>query len=233
MAVYLVSVEVSLWLGLVPVRPLLDGLAPPPRYRWVQPPPELEEGNLPPQMGAGTLALRQTGSEAASIATLDGQAVLILPVNAVLPSEGQTETKITITPVDPAELPPPPRGTTIQGNAYRIEATYQPSGTPVSLGRPVGLVLRYPIDATMLLLVSNGGWREVAASLASGTLSIHTEITALGTFAPAAPKQSRRPSASTPPWAYLAAGAALAAAVALSLGGKRRTSRPEGKKTIR
>ncbi|MGH2707577.1 MAG: hypothetical protein ACRDJK_04720, partial [Actinomycetota bacterium] len=213
------------WMGLVPARPLLDGLAPPPRYRWIQPPPELEEGNIKPEAGAGTLALRENGTEQASIATPDGQAVVILPLNAISPSADQTEVRLEIAPVDPAGLPPPPERLTIEGNAYRIDATYPPSGRPVVPARPVGVVLRYPIDATTLLLMANGRWREIPVNLASGTLSILAETAVLGTFAPAGPEQSRRSSAPTPPWAYLAAGSALAAAVALSLDGKRRKLR--------
>ena len=47
-ALLVVAACVTAALGFLPAVPLLDGLAPPPAYRWVDPPPELRGSNQTP-----------------------------------------------------------------------------------------------------------------------------------------------------------------------------------------
>src|SRR3989442_3814408 len=93
-------IATALWTahGLFPLRVLYDGFAPPPPYRWVHPPARLAAENRPPEAGAGPIALSAAGSEYASVATGDGQAIVIFPPGAISPSNRESVAKITLTP---------------------------------------------------------------------------------------------------------------------------------------
>lgn len=143
---YGVSAIVSGHLSPVTRRPILDGIAPPTAYRWVTPPPELAGTNQPPETASAGVALDEGGNGTKVITTGDAQVTLILPKGAIAPSPGQTDVDITIEPVDPDTLGPPPDELEVAGNAYLLSATYQPSGDAVtSLVVPAELVLVYPV----------------------------------------------------------------------------------------
>jgi hypothetical protein len=148
--VYLLGSFISARLGVGPA-PLLDGLAPPPPYRWVNPPPELEEGNQEPASGAFTVDLDKNGSTAGAFSTDDSQATVIISQGSIAAAEGQKAAEIEITPRDPATLGDPPSDLEFAGNAYEVTATYKPSGDPVeSLAGAADqrIVLVYPASAT-------------------------------------------------------------------------------------
>ena len=65
------------------MRPLYDGFAPPPSYRFVDPPPFFAAGNVEPQPMSTTIALGASGSEPAGVATPDGQFVVSLGRGAI------------------------------------------------------------------------------------------------------------------------------------------------------
>ena len=204
----------------IPVRLLYEGEAPPPPYRWVRPPANLPEPNQPPESGAGAIPLTPNGSQSASVLTDDGQAAVIFRFGAIAPRAGATTVTVTIVPLDPAPLSPPPPGLRVDGNAYRMEAAYQ-GGPPISLTQPVTVVLRYPRHATMLLRSTGDGWSRLDAHIVAGALQIFASTDHLGVFIAAAPMTS-------PPVAwlgYVAGGAAalgvLAAVAARALGRRR------------
>ena len=85
---YLAGAALSGQLSPLARRPLLDGLAPPPPYRWVTPPPELSAGNKKPAGVTSGVGLGPTGSEVSAISTGDGQANLVLDASAVVLSPG-------------------------------------------------------------------------------------------------------------------------------------------------
>ena len=149
-------VLVALYLGLAALsgslsplarRPLLDGTAPIPPYRWVSPSPELAETNVPPTSGAFTLALTERGSRAEVLTTDDAQATLILQAGTIPPSAGQDRVRLTLAPIDPASIGSP-SGLAVLGNAYRLQATYEPGGDPIpDLREPLEVILVYPLTA--------------------------------------------------------------------------------------
>ena len=60
--VYTATAVLSGHLSPLARRPLLDGLAPPTAYRWVQPPPELAATNQKPTPGRFVVKLGNAGS---------------------------------------------------------------------------------------------------------------------------------------------------------------------------
>lgn len=130
--------------------PLLDGLGPLAPYRWVAPPPELAATNQPPSKGRFDVTLGNQGSEASTFVLSDNQVTLILPEGVFRPKVAEIQVRLKVDPVDPATLGSPPAGQTIFGNAYRLSATYVPSGAPVEqLRAPIDAYLVYPVTATL------------------------------------------------------------------------------------
>jgi hypothetical protein len=222
------------WLGLLPIRPIFDGVGPPEPYRWITPPPELREGNLQPLTGAAEIPLTPTGSAPLSINTDDGQAAVTLPADSIMPKPGESAIRIAITPLDPSDLPEAPGDLEIEGNGYRIAATYVPSGSSTALTRPATVILRYPFQSSAMLQLIDGAWRELDTHLAAAALQLFADSDQLGTFAaagePVVPPEEER---GTPVWVYVAAGAAVLVAVALILWARRRPveSRQRSKKS--
>jgi hypothetical protein len=186
-----------------PLRLLYEGEAPPLPYRWVRPPANLPEPNQPPASGVGEIALTPTGSQSASVLTDDGQAALILRFGAIAPRAGASTVTVRITPLDPRSAAPPPN-LVIDGNAYRMEATYN-TGEPVTLVKPVTPVLRYPKHATVLLRSSGSGWVAVESHVVAGSLQLFGPSDMLGVFAAAAPRGT-----SPLPWPRYAVSLAVA-----------------------
>jgi len=185
---YLAGAALSGRASLLARRPLLDGLAPPVPYRWVKPPPDLAASNKPPASLRFSVKLSATGSQLGAFSTSDGQLNLVLSEGAVPASQGQTSVAVSIDPVDPATLGPAPPGLLLAGNAYRIQASYRPSGGKVdALGGRSSVGLVYPLLATAvaspsghLVLVSADGrsWQRLRST---DTPGIHQVSAGLGT----------------------------------------------------
>jgi hypothetical protein len=209
---YLIT-GVYVWPSL-PLRILYEGEAPPLPYRWVRPPRNLPEPNQAPLPGVGTIPLTPTGSQSASVLTDDGQAAVIFRFGAIAPHRGSSSANVRITPLDPATVASPPAGLQIDGNAYRMEATYN-TGEPVTLLKPVTPVLRYPKHAMMLLRFSGSGWTPLETHVVAGSLQLFGPTDRLGVFVAGA-----SPTVPSIPWgrfAALAAGAGVLAALAASI----------------
>ncbi|MGQ0571729.1 MAG: hypothetical protein ACT4P5_19675, partial [Armatimonadota bacterium] len=189
---YLIAVAASHRAGLIPIRPLYDGLAPPSPYRWVRPPLEFRSENKTPEAGTNMLALAPEGSDPGSIVTGDGQAAVIFPQGAVAPENGETSIKVTITPLDPDAVVSARLRRRVTGNAYRIDAVYGGSGQPVTLRKPVTVLLRYPTHATEIWRSGEPAWAMLDATVFQVTLQLYAETTVLGTFAVAG-EAARRP----------------------------------------
>ena len=146
---YLAGAAVSGRASILARRPLLDGLAPPTPYRWVNPPPEQAANNKPPASTRFTVELTAQGSRLGAFSTSDGQINLVLSEGAIPARPGQTGVEVAVDPVDPATLGPAPSGLVVAGNAYRIQASYRPSGRKVeTLGGQSSVGLVYPLLAT-------------------------------------------------------------------------------------
>jgi hypothetical protein len=162
LVLYLVGAVVSGRASILARRPLLDGLAPPTPYRWVKPPPELAAGNKPPASTRFPVQLAAAGSRLGAFSTSDGQVNLVLSEGAVPARPGQTGVEVSVDPVDPATLGPVPSGLVGAGNAYRIQATYRPSGRRIETfagQSSVGLV--YPLLTTA---VANASGHQILSS---------------------------------------------------------------------
>jgi hypothetical protein len=85
------------------VRPLFDGLTPPPPYRWVKPPPGYGT-NVKAKPDEVTLALDGGESAPAGPTGVNGQVTLNLPQGAIPARTGDTAVKIAIVPLDANRL---------------------------------------------------------------------------------------------------------------------------------
>jgi hypothetical protein len=132
----------------LPGRPLYDGFAPPPPYRWVSPPLDLADGNQEPEGVTYPIALQPNGSGVAAVTTPDLQVSLVFQPGAIAFADGQSSAEIAVSPQDPGVFGAPPAGLEIRGNVYQVGATYQPGGTPVPAFDPkVQVALAYPAPA--------------------------------------------------------------------------------------
>ena len=145
-AFYFASAWFSGHLSPLARRPLLDGLAPPTPYRWVDPPPELASTNLAPAPGTFRVELGNRGSLTAVLTTTDAQVTLILPKGSFAPAEDGRAVEVSIEPLAASEVDPPPPPLEIEGNVYRLEATYLPSNEPAELAAEARVVLTYPFS---------------------------------------------------------------------------------------
>lgn len=199
----------------VPVRVLFDGLIPPQPYRWARPPANLAATNQSPLPGEGDIPLTASGSEARSVPTGDGQAIVIFAKGGVAPREGESLLKAKVTALDPSTLLPAPPARRIDGNAYQIEAVYVASGQPAVLRKPITVDLRYPIHAEEILRLSDSAWQILPTTRFAPSLTLVAFSDQLGIFVMAGPVGAR--SVLTSWWPYLAAVAGLLAAVAALL----------------
>lgn len=211
-------------------RPLLDGLAPPPPYRWVKPPPEAASTNKPPSGATGSVDLGPNGTAVTAISTNDGQANLLLDPNAIAPSRGDRSVKVQIEPVDPGTLAALPSGLAAAGNAYRIRFSYQPSGKPVTTlaGKAtVSLVfalLPIPVtsafDNTILASPDGKAWTRQQSTATPGTHQVASALKQPGyvmAAVPPAPPEQAASTNRTPLIIGLVAAALVVAAAALLL----------------
>ena len=80
--------------------------------------------------------------------TPDGQAAVIMgnrTFRGLPAAQGQTGVVMKIQPLDPATLGALPPGKQASGNAYRVTATFQPSGASIDqFGADVTITLIYP-----------------------------------------------------------------------------------------
>jgi hypothetical protein len=162
--VYLVALAATVALRADHVRPLYDGFAPQPTYRWVEPPPFFASGNVKPTALTTTLKLGPGGSEPIGIATPDGQFVLNLGRDAIAPKAGATEVKVKITPLAPSSLKPVPSGLRANGNAYEVAMTYGNGERVGRLTQPGSLVMEIPeLGSTLYFSRAGTDWTDVEA----------------------------------------------------------------------
>lgn len=162
---YLVAVSVTPAIRHDDARPLYDGFVPPPTYRFVDPPAFFAADNVEPEPLSTTIALRAGGSELAGIATPDGQFVVSLARGAIAAAPGATSVAVHITPLAPSTLSPLPNSLRANGNAYRVDMTYEPTGTTVTrFAKPGTLLLETPeLGSTLFVSPDAAEWRELPA----------------------------------------------------------------------
>jgi hypothetical protein len=183
-AAYLGALALTVGSGADHVRPLYDGFAPPPSYRWVEPPSFFASGNVKPTALTTTVTLGRNGSEAAGIATPDGQFVLNLGSGAIAPSGDSKKVRVTITPVPPSTLRRVPSPLRANGNAYRVAMAYD-TGTKVSrLRHPGSLVMDIPELGNDLFVTGPGtGWTKIPSNaVPPRQLSLAADFSTPGTY---------------------------------------------------
>jgi hypothetical protein len=142
---YITSAVLSAHLSPLARRPLLDGFAPPPPYRWAKPPPNLASINKPPLPGRYTVRLGgPTGGEGL-FATRDSQASILLVGGSIAPPPGAQTVELTLRPKAPPAAASLPPGLSITGNVYTIGATVEPGGRGITkLAKGAVVTLVYP-----------------------------------------------------------------------------------------
>jgi hypothetical protein len=105
---------------------------------------------------------------------------------------GQTSVAVAVDPLDPATLGPVPAGLVGVGNAYRVQAGYQPSGAEVdTIGGQSSIGFVYPLLATqvadpaghLVLFSADGrGWERLPSTDTPGTHQVSAEVTRTGYF---------------------------------------------------
>lgn len=198
------------------LRPIYDGLAPPPSYNYVEPPADLADGNTQPLPGSSRIDFEDGASVGRTVATGDGQAIVVFPTDAIAPVDGVEQVRVAIRPLDPTGFPEAPEGTVISGNAYRVSARYVGGGgDPVELTDAITVVLSYPVHAETMLRHEDGGWLALETEIAEAALQLFADSDALGVFVAAGP-----PVEDDRPWIPYAAGAlgVLAAAAGYLFG---------------
>jgi hypothetical protein len=191
-AVYVAAVAATIVVTDRPVRPLFDGLVPPPPYRWVNPPPGAGF-NTKPERDDVSVPLTADGSELAGPSAINGQVVLNLPAGAIPARAGADEVRMTVVPLAPHRLGALPNGLTPDGNAYEIRLRYRPSGASVTdLAVPGNIVLATPEPASVLLFSPEGrGWETLDTQRVGGPDSVGGPFRRAGHYVAAVPGVSR------------------------------------------
>jgi hypothetical protein len=152
---YLVVLALTVGLRNDHVRPLYDGFTPPPSYQWVDPPSFFSSGNVTPKPVVTTIKLHRDGSEAAGIATPDGQFVINLARGAIKKSPGAASVTVRITPLAASQLPKLPDGMRANGNVYRLHMRYETGANVKHLTSGATLVMQIPELANNLFVASS------------------------------------------------------------------------------
>jgi hypothetical protein len=160
---YAVVVVATGLTGGHPVRPLLDGAGATTPYKWVKPPWYVGSANIKPTPSQTDITFDNGTSPLTGVNSADSQIILNLPRGAIPPHAGDTGVRAAFTPLDPRKLAKPPSGMRADGNAYRVEMTYQPSGAPVPTTAQSGNVIMIVPDEAEKMLFSLDGksWDEL------------------------------------------------------------------------
>jgi hypothetical protein len=173
------GIQVALPVGV----PLYDGVVVAEPYRYLHPTGD-QVGE--PTSGTDTESIGGGKSPILAVSTEESppQAQLITQEDAFAVPPGTTEITASITPIDPAALPP---SGSIAGNVYRFEVTNQ-SGMPL-VPKPCegcrSLVLRAPDDVTdgTVARFADGAWTTVTTYHAGTVAMYQVNASGLGDFA--------------------------------------------------
>ena len=118
---------------------------------------------------------------AGSHTTPDGQAQILFDSNSVPVPPGQTSVGVTITPLDPDRVgPPPPGGYHYDSNAYKFDAVYEPSGQPLTT-MTVTVVLSFATSADHIFRWNGSGW-DALPTTPAGPNQLFAPTDRLGIF---------------------------------------------------
>ena len=175
LALVALYVVVAALTGLISghdVRPLFDTIGPPPPYQWVNPPPQFAAGNQKPAPMTYDLPLASTKTSPVGVSSAEAQLVLNLPAGAIPPHGADTTVHAVVTPVDPATLAPlaPALGLRPDGNAYRTEFTYKPSGQALAaIASPGNVFVVVPLPGHGIAFSPDGvAWQLLDSQAVGG-----------------------------------------------------------------
>jgi hypothetical protein len=140
-----------------PVRPLFDGAGTSTPYKWVTPPWYVGSANIKPGPSHQDITFDNGSSPLIGVNSEDSQIILNLPQGALPAHAGDTSIRASFTPLDPKKLATPGPGVRPDGNAYRVDMTYQPSGGPVGQTTTSGNVIMVVPDEAKDILYSVDG----------------------------------------------------------------------------
>jgi hypothetical protein len=183
LVVYVLAITGTLPFGHN-IRPLFEGIGPPPAYRWVKPPAAFASGNVPPKPNDTDIPLGPSGSQQSGAQSEDNQLVLNLAPNAVPPHPPDTSVRIHVEPLDPGTLGPLPPDLRPNGNVYRVTLTYQPSGAEATtITAPGNILLTVPLPAAGLLFSGDGrAWTKIGQQTVPGQPIVGGPFNAVGWY---------------------------------------------------
>jgi hypothetical protein len=164
---YVVVLAVTGLLTDRPVRPLFDAIGGAIPYKWVSPPWYVGSTNIKPGASSTDIPFENGTSPLIGVNSEDAQIILNLPQGALPPNGSDTAVRTSFTPLDPKKLARPPGGMRADGNAYRVEMTYQPSGATLRQVTTSGnVVMVVPDEAEKMLFSADGkSWQELPTQL--------------------------------------------------------------------
>ena len=146
-----------------PVRPLFDAAGGAVPYKWVKPPWYVSTTNIKPRPSHQDIAFENGVSPQTGVTSEDAQVILNLAQGAIPARDGETAVRMSFTPLDPKKLAKPPGSMRPNGNAYRVQMAYQPSGAPLDAVTKSGnVVMVVPDEAERMLFSADGkSWSEL------------------------------------------------------------------------
>jgi hypothetical protein len=150
-----------------PVRPLFDAIGGAIPYKWVNPPWYVGSTNIKPGPSSTDIPFENGTSPLVGVNSEDAQIILNLPQGSLPANGADTAVRASFTPLDPKKLAKPPGGMRSNGNAYRVEMTYQPSGAALRQVATSGnVVMVVPDEAERMLFSADGkSWEELPTQM--------------------------------------------------------------------
>ena len=179
----MVVVTTSLTTGH-PVRPLFDGAGTGTPYKWIKAPWYVGAANIKPGPSQQDIPFDNGASPLIGVTSEDAQIILNLPQGALPPKEGATAVRASFTPLDPKKLAKLPGGLRANGNAYRVEMAYQPSGEPLrALTTSGNVVMVVPEEAEKLMFSADGkSWSELPTHQLGDPLTVGSAFNTPGYY---------------------------------------------------
>jgi hypothetical protein len=148
--------------------PLYDGIIVPPEpYRWVSPPANVQAGNKPPLPGEQTFPVQNGQVAGGGLQTGDNQVVMFFGPGAFKAPPGAQSVTCTMAPM--SNPPPPPSGSEIRGNLYRVGCVAQPGAGLVTVASVFHLTMRFPPGAFQQIQFYDGtAWHALKTNRAPG-----------------------------------------------------------------
>jgi hypothetical protein len=180
------------------VRPLFEGIGPNAPYRWVNPPKEFAAGNVKPTVSSTDVLLEANGSQSAGLLSGDSQVVVNLDAGAVPARAGNETVSARFVPIDPARLGSLPRPLRPDGNAYRVQFNYRPTGQRVStLLKPANMLMIVPEPADTILHSGDGRtWQKLESRHEPGSGGVSAPFAGPGYYIAGTTRPPPQPVAS-------------------------------------